>query len=132
MIRDAIEAIRVLAGDALIATGELIRGGSENVDVWPDDFLAGAMECDGPDSTKPIPVDEIRAALDSLPDSELLGVAATLLAGFNGQPYPHVPNAVVDALRDRAAQFEAAEHTAGFLLASRWTAHQTCSSRRGE
>lgn len=105
MIRDAIEAIRVLAGDALIAAGELIHGGSDHVDVWPDDFGAGAMECDGPDSTKPIPFDEVRAALGDLPDSVLIRSAAVLVQ----QTVLYTPNPFVDALRDRAEQFEAAE-----------------------
>lgn len=130
MIRDAIEAIRVLAGDALIAAGELIHGGSDHVDVWPDDFGAGAMECDGPDSTKPIPFDEIRAALDDLPDSVLIRSAAVLVQ----QTVLYTPNPFVDALRDRAEQFEAAELAAGnpSLSPAWWERPQTNSSRRGE
>ena len=131
MIRDAIEAIRLLAGDTLIATGELIRGGSDNFDVRPDDYLAGAMECDGPDSTKPIPVDEIRAALDDLPDSILVRACAVVMrqsapAGF--------PNPLCDALFDRAVKFEAAELTAGrpSYPPAWWERPRTNSSRRGE
>lgn len=130
MIGDAIEAIRVLAGDALIAAGELIRGGSDDFDVWPDDFEAGAMECDGPDSTKPIPVDEVRAALGDLPDSVLMGAAAAVIrqASFHGMPNP-----LTEALCDRAAQFEAAELTAGLPpLPFNWAPHLTRSPRRGE
>lgn len=130
MIRDAIEAIRVLAGDALIAAGELIHGGSDNFDVWPDDFEAGAMECDGPDSTKPIPFDEIRRALDDLPDSVLIRSAAVLIQQAS---YAGMPNPYVDALRDRADQFEAAELAAGNpSFPPAWARHQTNSSRRGE
>lgn len=130
MISDAIEAIRVLAGDALIAAGELIRGGSDDFDVWPDDFTAGAMECDGPDSTKPIPLDDVRAALADLPDSVLIRSAAVVI---QASAYLGIANPFVEALRDRADQFEAAELTAGVPpMPFNWAPHQTRSPRRGE
>ena len=130
MIRDAIEAIRVLAGDALIAAGELIHGGSDHVDIWPDDFTAGAMECDGPDSTKPIPLEEIRAALNDLPDSVLIRAAA---AAIRQSSYHGMPNPMSEALRALAARFEAAELTAGVPpMPFNWAPHQTRSPRRGE
>lgn len=131
MIGDAIDAIRVLAGDALIAVGDLIRGGSDNVDVWPDDFEDSAMECDGPDSTKPIPFDQIRAALDELPDSVLIRAAAALIRQSS---YMGMPNPLCDALQDRAAQFEAVEIANGQWPhpLPAWAPHPTNSSRRGE
>lgn len=134
MIRDAIDAIdaiRVLAGDALIAVGDLIRGGSDNFDVWPDDcFAADAMEFDVTDATQPISLDDIRRALADLPDSVLVRAAAVVM---RESTYTGMPNPLCDALFDRAAQFEATESEVD-AAATSWAkaSHLTDLPRRGK
>lgn len=132
-----LRAFRDLAGDALVAIGEVVRGGSANVDVDFDDTIkrhtqaagwqapirtGGAMESDGPLLSWPapaIPRAEVRSALDDLSDSKLLNVAATVIAGWKPILLSTEAAALTDvdllveALRDRAAQFQAVEHDAG-------------------
>ena len=117
--------IRLLLGDALIAVGEKIRGGLPNVDHG---HLAGAWESDGPLLTQPqlvggpalITPAQVGEALDELPDSQLLNIAATIIAGwkpllitseFGRAAAPDV-DVLIDILRDRAAQFRAVEDDA--------------------
>lgn len=124
-----IDALRALAGDALIAVGEAIRGGSDNLDPWadPDGILPfGSMESDGPDQTKPIPFADVRAALNELPDSQLLQVAAAVIPRWNP---------LVEALRDRAAQLlvhELDDVDRPHPTPARPGAPLTSSPRRGE
>lgn len=131
--------MRQLFGDALIALGELVRGGSANVDVWAGEYAvsAGRMESDGPDLTKPIPRDEVRCALDELPDSQLLNIAATVLGGWKPILLSTAASALTDvdvlieALRDRAAQFRAVEDDARepWLSTTHLGAHLTRSAQ---
>lgn len=95
-----------------------------------DDVRAGRMASDGPDQADPTPVPraDVRSALDELPDSKLLNLAATIIAG-TARCLSDV-DVLVDALRDRAAQFAAIEEPSSTpaLLG----AHLTDSTRRGE
>jgi hypothetical protein len=108
--------IRRLLGEALIAAGEKISG-TDSRDVWPGEYAiaAGRFESDGPDLAAPIPLDEVRCALDELPDSKLLRIAATIIAGWKPILLSTAVAALTDvdvlvqALRDRANQFEAVE-----------------------
>ena len=113
----SLAAFRALTGDALIALGDWIGGGSPNFDGWTStDHLLGGMESDGPDLTKPapIPLSEVRSAVADLPDSQLLRVAATVIEGWTPLLLAVTRDAtdadvLVETLRDRAAQFEAVE-----------------------
>ncbi|QBP30248.1 hypothetical protein KDW77_gp34 [Mycobacterium phage Pinnie] len=118
--------IRALFGDALIAVGEKVRGGLPNVHAEYDwDYqrhtLAGW--------TAPAPLqrytthasiqpDVVRSALDDLPDSKLLRIAATIITGWKPILLSSAAAALTDldlfiaALRDRADQFEAVERDA--------------------
>lgn len=138
----AIESLATLAGDALSAVGAKLRTRREGFsDYEAGDYLlssafekceairadmAGRMESDGPDQTWPqtwpIPQPDVREALDELPDSKLLNLAATILVG-TARCLTDV-DVLVDVLRDRAAQFAAIEAPLG--------AHLTDSTRRGE
>lgn len=103
-----VSSLRALAGDALIAVGEAVRGGSPNLEIWPAMHgRISVMESDGPDQTKPIPPADIRLGLDELPDSALWNIAATVIATW-------VPLAehLVEALRNRASHFAAVESDA--------------------
>lgn len=100
----ALDALRALAGDALLAAGEVVRGGSPNVDAWArTDYLLGGFESDGPDIAKPIPRVEVRQAVDELTDSQLLNIAATVIDSLTDA------DVLVAALRDRAAQWAVVE-----------------------
>lgn len=98
----AVEAVRVLAGDAMIAAGHAIRGGLPNAADWPAGDTAPSM-----------PRGEVRSALHDLPDSRLIGIAAAVIAGWApillvSNPETNV-DLLIDALRDRRDQFAAAE-----------------------
>jgi hypothetical protein len=157
-----LRAFGALAGDALIAFGVALRERCDQSGPPPYDVDAfGRMEADGPDaaetcigdgcprgargcflcsdtSAPAIPPTEIRSALDELPDSQLINIAATVIAGWK----PILLHTLTDltdidvliaALSDRAAQFRAVEHDAAepFLTGAHLGAHLT-SSRRGE
>ena len=126
--------IRELAGDAIVAIGYKIRGGLPNLLTTPDfddtvkvhepdygwhvPFHTGAMESDGPQLAWGINRGEIRSALDELSDSKLLNIAATIIAGWKPLLLSVEAAALTDvdllvqALRDRAAQFRAVEDDA--------------------
>lgn len=127
-MNNPIEGLRGLSGDALIAFGEMlgrlgeaVRGGFENVDVWPSEYVTGAMECDGPalawSSPAPPPIGqaEVRAALDELSDSELLRICANIIAGWKPllllttAPAATDVDLLVETLNDRADQFRVVE-----------------------
>lgn len=122
-MNNPLEGLRALSGDALIAFGEMlgrlgeaVRGGFENVDVWPSEYVTGAMECDGPllawSSPAPPPIGqaEVRAALDGLSDSELLQIAAIVIAGCASTPAAFTDvDLLVETLNDRADQFRVVE-----------------------
>lgn len=103
-----IGTLRALAGDALIAAGELVRGAPVRFPgITPADYDPtvkvheygygwhapfkhhtdeGAMEADGPMLSWPAPPivteAEVRAALDDLDDSTLFGICATIIEGW--------------------------------------------------
>lgn len=127
MIR-TIAALRELAGDWLITVGDVIRGGNTTFDSWADPVpLLGGMESDGPDLAKPLPIPnpQIVSAVSELPDSQLFRVAAVIIDSHRGG------NALVAALRDRAAQFEVVERDADkpFLTPVHLDAHLTRSAQ---
>lgn len=101
----ALEGLATLAGDALSAAGAALRTRREGfADYEAGDYLI----------TAPIPRGELSSALDELPDSELLNIAATIIAGWklillNTTGDLTGVNVLVDALRDRASEFEAVE-----------------------
>ncbi|QFG09987.1 hypothetical protein KDW74_gp33 [Mycobacterium phage Antsirabe] len=105
----AIRAWRELAGDALIAAGVVVRGRPE--------FSAQPQLIGGPARIQP---ETIRSALDELPDSRLLRIAATIIAGWKpilfqsdeGRRAAGDVDVLVATLRDRANQFEAVERDA--------------------
>lgn len=123
-----IAELRTLAGDALIAAGEKLHGGLANVDVAGcigDGCPRGANGCFLCSEVPPpfvryttapaIAPAEVRAAIDELPDSKLLNIAAQIIAGWKPILLSAEAGALtdvdvlVDALRDRAARFAAAE-----------------------
>lgn len=138
----ALESLCTLAGDALGAAGAALRTRREGfADYEAGDFLlaGGRMESDGPDQTDPIPTSEVRSAFDELPDSRLLNIAATVIAGWKPILLKTTGDltdvdVLVDALRDRAAQFAAVELDADepFPSPAHLSAHLTHSPRRGE
>ena len=104
-------SVRVLAGDALIALGEKVRGAGE---TWPASYYEPQLTGGPAKITKP----QIRSALDELPDSKLLRIAATIIAGWRPLLVrDHVAaltdvDLLIETLRDRATQFEAIESDA--------------------
>lgn len=127
-----LDGLRALAGDALIAIGEIVRGESRDLELFPVPHRS-----DLPEEAQ-IPTREVAVALDGLPDSELLGIAAKVIEGWTPillrttRTSTNV-DALVATLRDRAAQFEAAEYGVEpepFL--SRLGAHLTSLPRRGK
>lgn len=134
-------ALRALIGDALIAAGETVQGGAPNVDldlpVVEVQDVHGAMECDGPllawsaTPTPDLSNEVVRAAVDDLSDSELLRIAANIIDSYR----PAGGDSILsEALRDRAAQFEAIERDAHepFLTRQHLGAHLTAEGGRGE
>ncbi|AKF14469.1 hypothetical protein SEA_FLAGSTAFF_32 [Mycobacterium phage FlagStaff] len=118
--------IRALFGDAVIAVGTKIRGGLPNV---LDDYDFDYQRHDFAGWTAPAPLarytthasiapDVVRSALDELPDSKLLRIAATIIAGWKPILLSAHVAALTDldlfiaTLRDRANQFEAVERDA--------------------
>lgn len=114
--------IRELIGDALIAAGEKIRGGAPNVDLdlpaeggWESEGLLLAEPFHRYTTVPAITPDVVRSALDDLSDSKLLRIAATIIAGWKPILLSTAVAALTDvdllvqALRDRADQFEAVE-----------------------
>lgn len=78
----------------------------------------GAMECDGPDQTRPVPVDTAsRESLHKLDDSILLELAADVIDGWT----PLRVDLLVEALRDRSAQFAGVEQFCAATLQPIWT-----------
>lgn len=123
-----VRSLRVLAGDALIAVGEKVRGrrvrfeGIEPAD-WAPDFQRHTARAGW---TAPAPLQryttapsiapaEIRSALDELPDSTLIFIAATVIAGWKPILLSSAAAAMtdvdllIDTLRDRATQFRVVE-----------------------
>lgn len=103
-----LRSLRELGGDALIAIGEKLGGYPGRtfptpapwvpaVDANPVTRYVTAAKLD--------PRETRSALLDELSDSGLLTIAATVIAGWK----PTDVDVLVDALRDRAAQFSAAE-----------------------
>lgn len=104
-----LESLRALAGDALIAAGEAVRGAAE---VWPAEYTPAA-----PVTPDAIPRDEVCAALAELDDSQLVTIAATIIAGWKPillKTTGHLTDvdALVEELRARAAIFAAVERDA--------------------
>ncbi|AHJ86583.1 hypothetical protein Jolie2_33 [Mycobacterium phage Jolie2] len=105
----AIAAWRELAGDALIAVGEKVRGAGED---WPANYYEPQLTGGPARITKP----QIRSALDELSDSKLLRIAAKVIAGWRPLLVrDHVAaltdvDLLIEVLRDRADQFEAVEN----------------------
>lgn len=128
-----LRALGALAGDALIAAGVVLveRCDQSGPPHYFDTF--GRMESDAADVIAPtptIPPSDVRSALDELPDSQLINVAATVIAGWK----PILLHTLTDltdidvliaALSDRAAQFAAVEHDAAepFLTTAHLGAH---------
>ncbi|AKF14535.1 hypothetical protein SEA_CAMBIARE_33 [Mycobacterium phage Cambiare] len=119
--------IRVLIGDALIAAGERIQGGLPSIPEFDPNYQRHTQRAGW---TAPAPLqrfttgesiapDMVRSALDELPDSKLLRIAATIIAGWKPILLSAQLAALTDldlfiaALRDRANQFEAVERDAG-------------------
>lgn len=114
----SVRAFRSLVGDALIAAGVLVRGNRTKLGIdetlpWADPrYILPAFK------SSPIPRDTIRSALDELPDSKLLRIAATIIAGWRPLLVrDHVAaltdvDLLIETLRDRATQFEAIESDA--------------------
>lgn len=130
----AIEGLCTIAGDALVAIGTTLRTRREGFsDYEAGDYLLGSgrMESDGPDTAAP--VDYRVRALAELPDSELIRIAATIIAGWKPLLLETTSavtlgadvDVLVEALRDRAAQFAAIEVDAPAPLG----AHLTDSAR---
>ncbi|GFG65782.1 hypothetical protein MKUB_32720 [Mycobacterium kubicae] len=132
---------------ALKAVGDAIKSARRArreafSDYEAGDFLitgTGRMEFDGPDAAAPIAVAEVRSALHELPDSELFGVAARVIEAWAPLMLPTVRAAtdvdvLIDALRDRAVQFEAVERDADepFPTPAHLGATLTRLPRRGE
>lgn len=126
-----VAGLRVLLGDALIAAGIAVRG--DVADTFDGQY--GRMECEGPDAADtyipaefrippawaPIPLTDVRAALDELPDSSLLSIAATIIAGWKPillkTTGDHTDvDVLIDVLHDRATQFRAVERDANTPL----------------
>lgn len=124
-------SVRVLAGDALIALGEKVRGRRVRFDgIEPADYdVTYQRHTERAGWTAPAPLQryttgqsiapaEVRSALDELPDSGLLRIAATVIAGWKPILISAAAAALTDvdlfiaALRDRADQFEAVERDA--------------------
>lgn len=143
-------SVRVLAGDALIALGETIRGRRVRfAGIEPADYDVNYQRHDPAAGwTAPAPLrtyttgaaitpDVVRSALDELPDSQLIAIAATIIAGWKPILLPTSTAALTDvdvlvaALRDRAAQFRAVEHDADepFLTRANLDAHLNGPSR---
>ncbi len=115
----------MLVGDALIAAGEKIQGGLPSIPDYDWDYqrhtLAG-WSAPAPlhryTTRASIQPDVVRSALDDLPDSKLLRIAATIITGWKPILLSSAAAALTDldlfiaALRDRADQFEAVERDA--------------------
>lgn len=107
----SFRAFRELAGDAVIAVGTKLRGAGE---TWPATYYEPQLTGGPAKITKP----QIRSALDALPDSKLLRIAATIIAGWRPLLVrDHVAaltdvDLLIETLRDRANQFEAVERDA--------------------
>lgn len=134
----ALESLRALAGDALTAAKVALRtsctGFYDYHEAFPD--AAGRMESDGPDQAAPtptIPRGDVRSALAEQSDSSLIAIAADVIHGWTPlllKTSRDVSGAdlLVEALRDRAAQFAAVEDKAAELAAARLGAHLTRSA----
>lgn len=118
--------IRELVGDALIAAGEKVRGGLPSIPEFDPNYQRHTARAGW---TAPAPLerfttgesiapDVVRSALDELPDSKLLRIAATIIAGWKPILLSSRLAALTDldlfiaTLRDRADQFEAVESDA--------------------
>lgn len=124
-IASRVKALRALAGDALVAIGEAVRGGSATLSVTTP--------------VASIPSGEIRSALDELDDSQLLNVAALIIAGWKPLLLKTAGDltdvdVLVEALCDRASQFAAFKDVAErpFNADDLSGAYLTPSPRRGE
>lgn len=123
----AVKTIKLLAGDALIAAGELVRGRKVRFDgIEPADYTAdpnfqahtayygwtapkpleeyepAAMECDGPmlswPEPPPVTQADVRQALDETSDATLFGICATIIEGW--KPILFKSNAGIEASVD--------------------------------
>ncbi|AKF14895.1 hypothetical protein AVT46_gp34 [Mycobacterium phage MOOREtheMARYer] len=120
-----MKSLRVLVGDALIAAGEAIQGGLPSIPEFDPNYqrhTAAGWTAPAPLQTyttgESIAPDVVRSALDDLPDSKLLRIAATIITGWKPILLSSAAAALTDvdlfiqALRDRADQFEAVERDA--------------------
>jgi hypothetical protein len=110
-VSGTFSALRELAGDAAFALREKFRGVPLST-RWDGIDRVGRLESDGPDAVAPIPGDDVRAALDEMSDADLYGIAATVIKGWTPilLKTHHTATDVdilIDALRDRSAQFAA-------------------------
>jgi hypothetical protein len=126
-----IPGLLSLIGDGLSAAGAALRTRRVGFsDYEAGDYLIPTA------ASATIPEGVVRSAINDLPDSTLLGVAATVIDGW--KPILLKTSAdvtdvdvLVDALRYRASQFRAVEHDADAPFLS--PTHLTNSSQsRGE
>lgn len=119
----AIESLATIVGDALSAFGSALRTRREGFSEYEagafllgGDCSLGRMESDGPDASSPAPIlpADVRVELAELPDSQLIDLAAHIIAGWTPLLLRTTGDLTdvdvfVATLRDRAAQFAAVE-----------------------
>lgn len=103
------ESLLTLVGDALSAAGAALRSRREGF----SERQAGAYLIPAEQMPR-IPLDEVRAVFDELPDSTLIRIGASIIAGWKpivlkATDDPTDVDVLVDALRDRATQFHICE-----------------------
>lgn len=123
-----VESLLTLAGETLSAAGAALRSRREGFsEQAAGDYLVPAEQMPR------IPLDEVRAVLDELPDSTVITIAASIIAGWKPILLKATADltdvdVLLDVMRDRATQYRIAESAEVPLP----DPGPTSSSRRGE